>query len=59
LYPDELVWNYVKRTGTAKSPLAFGELLQDRIDADLPAVQADPALVRSYFRAPSVAYVAD
>lgn len=59
LNPDELVWNYVKRTGTAKSPLAFGELLQDRIDADLQAVQADPALVRSFFRAPSVAYIAD
>ena len=54
------MWNYVKRTGTAKkSPLAFGELLQDRIDADLQAVQADPALVRSFFRAPSVAYIAD
>ena len=59
LNPDELVWNYVKRTGTAKSPLAFGELLQDRIDADLQAVQADPALVRSFFRAPSGAYIAD
>ena len=59
LNPDELVWNYVKRTGTAKSPLAFGELLQDRIDADLQAVQADPALIRSFFRAPSVAYIAD
>ena len=59
LNPDELVWNYVKRTGTAKSPLAFGELLQDRIDADLQAVRADPALVRSFFRAPSVAYIAD
>jgi transposase len=59
LNPDELVWNYVKRTGTAKSPLAFGELLQDRIDTDLQAVRADPALVRSFFRAPSVAYIAD
>ena len=59
LNPDELVWNYVKRTATAKSPLAFGELLQDRIDADLQAVRADPALLRSFFRAPSVAYIAD
>ena len=59
LNPDELVWNYVKRTGTAKCPLAFGELLQDRIDADLQAVRADPALVRSFFRAPSVAYITD
>jgi hypothetical protein len=25
LNPDELVWTYVKRTGTAKCPLARGE----------------------------------
>ena len=59
LNPDELVWNYVKRTGTAKSPLASGESLQDRIEADLQAVQDDPALVRSFFRAPTVAYIVD
>ncbi len=59
LNPDELVWNYVKRTGTAKSPLASGESLQGRIEADLQAVQDDPALVRSFFRAPTVAYIVD
>jgi transposase len=59
LNPDELVWNYVKRTGTAKSPLAFGESLQDRIEADLQAVQDDQALVRAFFRAPSVVYITD
>ena len=25
LNPDELVWNYMKRTGTARSPLAKGD----------------------------------
>ncbi len=59
LNPDELVWNYVKRTGTAKTPLGFGESLQDRIEADLQAVQNDRALVQSFFRAPSVAYIID
>jgi len=59
LNPDELVWNCVKRTGTAKSPLPSGEALQDRIEADLQAVQDDPALVRSFFRAPTVAYITD
>ena len=59
LNPDELVWNYVKRTGTAKSPLASGESLQDRIEADLQAVKDDPALVRAFFRAPTVAYITD
>jgi transposase len=53
--PDELVWSYVKRTGTAIS----GESLQDRIEADLQAIQDDPTLVRAFFRAPSVAYISD
>lgn len=59
LNPDELVWNYVKRTGTAKRPLASGEALQDRIEADLLAVQSNRALIRSFFNAPSVAYITD
>jgi transposase len=59
LNPDELVWNYVKRTGTAKCPLASGESLQDRIEVDLQAVQKNPGLVRSFFKAPSVAYITD
>ena len=59
LNPDELVWNYVKRTGTAKSPLTSGESLEDRIEADLQAVRDNPALVRSFFRAPCVAYIID
>jgi transposase len=59
LNPDELVWSYVKRTGTAKNPLVSGESLQDRIEADLQAIQDDPTLVRAFFRAPSVAYISD
>ena len=59
LNPDELVWNYVKRTDTAKRPLRSGESLQDRIEADLQAVQNDRALIKSFFRAPSVAYIID
>ena len=27
LNPDEMVWNYMKRTGTARNPLAKGESL--------------------------------
>ena len=59
LNPDELAWNYVKRTGTGKRPLASGESLQDRVDGDLQAVRDNPALVRSFFKAPSVAYIYD
>jgi transposase len=59
LNPDELVWSHVKRTGTARNPLQKGEQLQDRIEAELLAVQQDRPLLRSFFRAPSVAYIAD
>jgi hypothetical protein len=34
-------------------------LLQDRIEADLLAVQNDRALVRSFFNAPCVSYIID
>lgn len=59
LNPDELVWSHVKRTGTARNPLQKGEQLQDRIETELLALQRNRPLVRSFFRAPSVAYIAD
>ena len=59
LSPDELVWNHMKRTRTAKKPLRKGDQLQSRIDADLYAIQRNPKLVWSFFRAPSVAYISD
>ena len=59
LNPDELVWNYMKRTGTARSPLAKGESLHDRIDAELLQIKRNPALVRSFFKAESVSYITD
>jgi transposase len=59
LNPDELVWNHIKRTGTARHPLQRGENLQRRIHAELRAVKHNRSLVRSFFRAPSVAYIAD
>lgn len=59
LNPDELVWNYMKRTGTARRPLAKGEKLQDCIEADMLAIQRNPSLVRSFFSAPYVACITD
>jgi transposase len=59
LNPDELVWNYMKRTGTARRPLAKGEKLQDCIEADMMAIQFNPSLVRSFFSNPFVAYITD
>jgi len=59
LNPDELVWNYMKRTGAARRPLGAGESLQDTIEADMFAIKRNPALVRSFFGAPCVAYITD
>jgi len=59
LNPDELVWNYMKRTGTAKSPLAKGDSLLDRIDEQLFQIRRNPALVRSFFKAEGVSYISD
>lgn len=59
LNPDELVWSYAKRTGVARSPLRAGEQLADRVHQKLSQMQEDPALIRSFFQHPSVAYLSD
>jgi transposase len=59
LNPDEFVWNHLKRQGVSKKPLRRDESLRGRVEADLAAIQSRPALVRSFFRAPSVAYTID
>jgi len=59
LNPDEHVWSHVKRTGVARAPLRAGERLGDKIEAQLCAIKNAPRLVRSFFRAPSVAYITD
>jgi len=43
----------------ARSPLRAGEKLADRVHAQLADIAARPALVRSFFRHPSVAYIID
>jgi len=59
LNPDELVWSHIKRTGVARNPLRAGEKLEIRIDQQLRDTQKNRALVRSFFEAPSVAYISD
>lgn len=59
LNPDELVWSYAKRTGNARRPLQKGESLQARVHAQLANIRSQPALIRSFFRHPSVAYISD
>lgn len=57
LNPDELVWSHMKRTGVARSPLRKGEKLQDKVNTQLANIRRSPKLVRSFFRAPEVAYI--
>ena len=48
LNPDELVWSHMKRTGVARTPLRQGEKLQEKVDAQLAAINKLPKLVRSF-----------
>lgn len=59
LNPDELAWSHIKRTGVARNPLRAGEKLETRIEKQLHDVQRNRRLVRSFFGAPSVAYISD
>ena len=59
LNPDEMVWSHMKRTGVARTPLRRGEKLQAKIEAQLSAIKRMPQLIRSFFNAPSVAYITD
>ncbi len=59
LNPDEFVWNHLRQHGVTKTPLRANESLRARVERDLAAIQGRPALVRSFFQAPSVAYILD
>lgn len=59
LNPDEFVWNYLREKGTSKKPLLKNESLRERVATDLALIKSLPSLVRSFFHAPSVAYVVD
>jgi transposase len=59
LNPDEFVWQHLKANGVAKRPLRRNESLRQRVVADLAAIRHNPRLVRSFFDAPSVAYIMD
>jgi hypothetical protein len=55
---DELAWSHAKRTGHARRPRQKGERLADRIMAQRAEMARRPALLRSFFSHPSVAYIA-
>jgi transposase len=56
LNPDEFVWSHMKRNGVSKKPLKQNESMRERVEQDLAAIQNDPQLIKSFFRAKSVAY---
>ena len=53
------MWQHLKTNGVAKQPLRRNESLHKRAVADLAAIGRNPRFVRSFFDAPSVAYVVD
>lgn len=59
LNPDEFVWSHLKTQGVSKTPLRQNESLRNRVQHDLTNIKNQPALVRSFFKAPSVGYVTD
>lgn len=59
LNPDELVWSHAKRTGVARNPLKAGETMHQRVNDQLKKIEQNPALVRAFFKHPSVAYISD
>ena len=46
-------------SGVARAPLRGDERLRDKIAAQLAAIKRMPQLVRSFFQAPTVAYITD
>jgi hypothetical protein len=49
----------MKRTGVARAPLRRGESLREKIEDQLGRIKRMPGLVRSFFKAPNVAYITD
>lgn len=56
LNPDEFVWNHLKSNGVRKSPLHKNESLKRRVEADLLKLSKNKTIIKSFFKAPSVAY---
>ena len=57
-----MIHGHLSRTGfstTLTDVTRRGEKLQEKIEAQLSAIKRMPQLVRSFFKAPSVAYITD
>ena len=58
LNPDELVWNYIRQTGSARTPLKKGESLALRTLIDLKLIRLNKPLIKSFFQQVSVSFAA-
>lgn len=59
LNPDELVWSHAKRSASKRGPLKTGQKMQARVDEELTKIKENPALVRQFFKHPTVSYISD
>ena len=57
LNPDEFVWHHMKNNGVSKKPLHKNEALRERVETDLSDIKNNPKLIKSFFKAASVAYI--
>jgi transposase len=58
LNPDELVWNDLKNNGIGRKVITGPDQMKREVISHLRSLQKSPALVRSFFHAPSTAYAA-
>jgi transposase len=56
LNPDEFVWKHLKSNGVRRLPLYKNESLKSRVERDLLKIANDKTKIKSFFKAPSVAY---
>ena len=59
LNPDEFVWRHVKHQKVGRQTVTDKADLTAKVMRCLRSLQKLPALVRSFFRAPTVAYAAE
>ncbi len=59
LNPDELVWNHLKNHNLGKTYISGPDDMKGKIISFLRSLQKRPAIIRGFFRAPSVRYAAE
>ena len=57
--PEMMGWRAMRSAEVSRAPLWGEDKLQAKIEAQLSAIKRMPQLIRSFFKAPSVAYITD